>query len=129
MNEIIYVLGDQPEDVEELIRTMCLEFISNPNAIILAVSAANQDLVNSDGLKMARLVDPEGQRTIGVLTKVDIMDQGTDCSEILANKVVPLRRGYIAVVNRSQKDILDNVPIRTGLEKEKVCLPIIAILS
>jgi dynamin 1-like protein len=104
--------GDQPEDVEEQIRSMCYEFISNPNAIILAVSSANQDLVNSDGLKMARSIDPDGERTIGVLTKVDIMDQGTDCAEILANKIVPLRRGYIAVVNRSQKDIQDNVPIR-----------------
>ena len=62
--------GDQPEDVEEQIRVMCYEYISNPNAIILAVTAANQDLVNSDGLKMARSVDPEGKRTIGVLTKV-----------------------------------------------------------
>lgn len=48
--------GDQPPDVEEQIRKMCMEFISNPNAIILAVTAANQDLANSDGLQMARLV-------------------------------------------------------------------------
>ena len=111
--------GDQPEDVEEQIRSMCYEFISNPNAIILAVTAANQDLVNSDGLKMARGVDPDGERTIGVLTKVDIMDQGTDCADILANRVVPLRRGYVAVVNRSQKDINDDLPIRQGLLKEQ----------
>lgn len=110
--------GDQPEDVEEQIRHMCMSFISNPNAIILAVTAANSDLANSDGLKMARAVDPDGERTIGVLTKVDIMDQGTDCADILSNRVVPLRRGYIAVVNRSQKDIQDNVPIRQGLVKE-----------
>lgn len=69
-----------------------------------------QDLVNSDGLKLARSVDPEGERTIGVLTKVDIMDAGTDCMDILQNKVVPLRRGYVAVVNRSQKDIVDGEP-------------------
>eukprot|EP01036_Dinobryon_divergens_P030737 gene30737-40027_t len=75
--------GDQPEDVEEQIRRMCLEFIANPNAIILAVTAANQDLANSDGLKMARSVDVDGERTIGVLTKVDIMDHGTDCCDIL----------------------------------------------
>lgn len=111
--------GDQPEDIEEQIRNMCLEFISNPNAVILAVSAANSDLVNSDGLKMARAVDPDGDRTIGVLTKVDIMDAGTDCADILANRVVPLRRGYIAVVNRSQKDIQDSVPIRQGIAKEQ----------
>jgi len=110
--------GDQPEDVEQQILTMCLEFISNPNAIVLAVSAANQDLANSEGLKLARAVDPDGLRTIGVLTKVDIMDQGTDCCDILNNQVIALRRGYIAVVNRSQKDIQDNLPIRKGLAKE-----------
>jgi len=110
--------GDQPEDVEELIRKMCMDFIGNPNAIILAVTAANSDLANSDGLKMARSVDPDGERTIGVLTKVDIMDQGTDAADILLNRVVPLRKGYIAVVNRSQKDIQDDVPIRQGLVKE-----------
>ncbi len=112
--------GDQPEDVEEQIRSMCYEFISNPNAIILAVTAANSDLANSDGLKMARSVDPDGERTIGVLTKVDIMDHGTDCMEILANRIVPLRRGYIAVCNRSQKDIIDNKSIRDGLAKEQL---------
>lgn len=111
--------GDQPEDVEQQILSMCMEFISNPNAIILAVSAANQDLANSEGLKLARSVDPEGVRTIGVLTKVDIMDHGTDCSDILDNKVIPLRRGYVAVMNRSQKDINDNISIRKGLQKEQ----------
>lgn len=111
--------GDQPENVEELVRDMCVQFISNPNAIILAVTAANSDLVNSEGLKLARSVDPEGFRTLGVLTKVDIMDQGTDCMDVLSNKVVPLQRGYIAVVNRSQRDIQERLPIRKGLAKEQ----------
>jgi len=111
--------GDQPEDVEQQILSMCLEFITNPNAIILAVSAANQDLANSEGLKLARSVDPEGVRTIGVLTKVDIMDHGTDCCDVLTNQVIPLRRGYIAVINRSQKDIQDGLPIRKGILKEQ----------
>lgn len=52
---------------------MILKFISRPNAIILAVTAANTDLANSDGLQLARAVDPDGARTIGVLTKVDLM--------------------------------------------------------
>ncbi len=111
--------GDQPEDIEDQIREMCVEFASNPNAIILAVTAANQDLANSDGLKLARTVDPDGERTIGVLTKVDIMDHGTDCCDVLSNQVIPLKRGYIAVMNRSQKDIQDNLPIRKGLVKEQ----------
>jgi len=98
-------IGDQPKDIEKQIREMILKYITKPNAIILAVTAANTDLANSDGLKMAREVDPEGSRTIGVLTKVDLMDQGTDVVDILAGRIIPLRLGYVPVVNRGQKDI------------------------
>ncbi|CAI4210319.1 unnamed protein product [Parascedosporium putredinis] len=76
-------VGDQPRDIERQIRDMVLKYIVKPNAIILAVTAANVDLANSDGLKLGREVDPEGQRTIGVLTKVDLMDDGTDVEEYL----------------------------------------------
>lgn len=66
-------VGDQPRDIEKQIRDMLMKFISKSSCIILAVTPANMDLANSDGLKMARDVDPEGQRTIGVLTKIDLM--------------------------------------------------------
>ncbi|KAJ1847274.1 vacuolar protein sorting-associated protein 1, partial [Coemansia sp. RSA 486] len=90
-------VGDQPKDIERQIREMILTYITKPNAIILAVTAANTDLANSDGLKMAREVDPDGTRTIGVLTKVDLMDKGTDVIDILAGRVIPLRLGYVPV--------------------------------
>ena len=66
-------VGDQPKDIEKQIREMLFKYISKPACIVLAVTPANTDLANSDGLKMAREVDPEGTRTIGVLTKVDLM--------------------------------------------------------
>lgn len=75
-------VGDQPRDIERQIRDMVLKQIQKPNAIILAVTAANVDLANSDGLQLAREVDPEGQRTIGVLTKIDLMDSGTTVVEL-----------------------------------------------
>ena len=67
----------------------------------MAVSPANQDLAVSDGLKLARRVDPSGERTIGVLTKIDLMDEGTNCMDIIQGRVYPLRLGYIGVVGRS----------------------------
>ncbi|ODV81600.1 uncharacterized protein CANTADRAFT_19227 [Suhomyces tanzawaensis NRRL Y-17324] len=112
-------VGDQPKDIEKQIRDMIMKFISKPNAIILSVNAANTDLANSDGLKLAREVDPEGSRTIGVLTKVDLMDQGTDVIDILAGRVIPLRFGYVPVINRGQKDIETKKTIRDALEDEK----------
>ncbi|CAH6719209.1 vacuolar protein sorting-associated protein 1 [[Candida] jaroonii] len=111
-------VGDQPKDIEKQIRDMIMKFISKPNAIILSVNAANTDLANSDGLKLAREVDPEGSRTIGVLTKVDLMDQGTDVIDILAGRVIPLRFGYVPVINRGQKDIEGKKTIRDALKDE-----------
>lgn len=112
-------VGDQPRDIEKQIKEMVLKQIQKPNAIILAVTAANTDLANSDGLKLAREVDPEGQRTIGVLTKVDLMDDGTDVVDILAGRIIPLRLGYVPVVNRGQRDIANNKTISFALENEK----------
>ena len=73
--------------------------------MILALTAANVDLANSDALKMAKEVDPEGERTIGVVTKIDLMDQGTDALELLQGKIYPLRLGYYGIKCRSQKQI------------------------
>lgn len=112
-------VGDQPRDIERQIREMVLKQISKSNAIILAVTAANTDLANSDGLKLAREVDPEGQRTIGVLTKIDLMDEGTDVVDILAGRIIPLRLGYVPVVNRGQRDIETKKAISYALESEK----------
>ena len=112
-------VGDQPKDIERQIKDMVLKQIMKPNAIILAVTAANTDLANSDGLKLAREVDPEGQRTIGVLTKVDLMDEGTDVVDILAGRIIPLRLGYVPVVNRGQRDIENKRAISFALENEK----------
>ena len=111
--------GDQPEDIENQIRNMINEYIQQQNTIILAVTPANQDLANSDALKLARDVDPSGQRTIGVITKLDLMDEGTNALDIFQGKLCPLRKGYIGIVNRSQKEINGNKRINDALKKEE----------
>ena len=88
-------IGDQPRDIGKQIKDMLFKYISKPACIVLVVTAANTDLANSDGLKLAREVDPEGTRTIDVLTKVDLM-----C-------VLPSDdyfRGAIEVIERSLTD-------------------------
>jgi len=54
-------VGDQPDDIEIQVREMCLRYISNPNSIILAVTAANTDLATSEALKLAKEVDQDGE--------------------------------------------------------------------
>lgn len=75
-------VGDQPEDIEDQIRTLVFKYIENPNCIILAVTAANTDLATSEALKLAKDCDPDGRRTLAVLTKLDLMDAGKILSEI-----------------------------------------------
>ncbi|CAD6189138.1 unnamed protein product [Caenorhabditis auriculariae] len=112
-------VGDQPADIEHQIREMILTFIGRETCLILAVTPANSDLATSDALKLAKEVDPQGLRTIGVLTKLDLMDEGTDAREILENKLFTLRRGYVGVVNRGQKDIVGRKDIRAALDAER----------
>ncbi|TNM85479.1 hypothetical protein fugu_007750 [Takifugu bimaculatus] len=132
-------VGDQPHDIEHQIREMLLQFITKESCLILAVTPANTDLANSDALKIAKEVDPQGLRTIGVITKLDLMDEGTDARDILGEQTaaaapsmsknthtlhhvtsvsVSVKR-YIGVVNRSQKDIDGKKDIRAALAAER----------
>ena len=86
---------DQPSDIEKKIRELVYTYVKNSNTIIIAVSAANADLANSDSLQLAREVDPEGNRTIGVITKLDLMEEGTDATEVLQGKLYKLKLGSI----------------------------------
>ena len=126
---------------------MVVRFISKPGTIILAVTPANADVANSDAMRIAKLVDPDGSRTLGVITKVcvhflhhscpyeiltiasmygaqlDLMDEGTDAMDLLTNKGdVRLKLGWVGIVNRSQKNIIDGKAIEDQWASEKVCV-------
>lgn len=99
---------------------MIRKYISDPNTIILCVIPANQDITNDEVLHMARQIDKAGERTIGCLTKIDIMDRGTDARMTLLNKgEVPLKLGYVGIKNRSQQDITSNKTVAVSLAEEK----------
>lgn len=128
-------------DWQNQIREMMLRYIANPNSIILAITPANQDFATSEPLKLARDVDPDGEgsgregrsggkrrrgdagrRTLAVLTKLDLMDHGTDAVDVLLGRVIPVRLGIIGIVNRSQQDILDKKTIKEAIRDEAAFL-------
>ncbi|XP_064203416.1 dynamin-1-like protein isoform X2 [Anguilla rostrata] len=115
-------VGDQPEDIETQVQEMILSFISNPNSLILSVSPANSDLATCDALKLAREVDPDGRRTLLVVSKLDLMDAGTDALEVLLGRVIPVRLGIIGVVNRSQHDINTQKSVADSARDEQAFL-------
>ena len=91
-------MGEQPKDIELKIRELIKPYVDNPNSLVLALSKANDDLANSEALKLAREVDPDGIRTVGVITHLDLMDQGTDALNELNNKIYPLKLGSKALI-------------------------------
>lgn len=111
--------SDQPKDIERITTEMAKRYCGDERTIILCVVAANIDLTTSEALKYAQEWDKNMIRTIGVLTKIDIMDSGTNCKKTLMNQEVFLKLGYVGVKNRSQQDINDKVRVQRGLDAEK----------
>ncbi|KAJ3388853.1 dynamin-like GTPase mgm1 [Entophlyctis sp. JEL0112] len=87
---------NQPPTLKQKISDLCEMYIKEPN-IILAVCAADVDLANSEALRASRKADPFGNRTIGVLTKMDLVDPSEGVAK-LKNPDFPLQLGYIGVV-------------------------------
>ena len=112
-------VGKQPKNIEEITKKMATRYCEDPLTIILCVIAANSDIATSDGLKMAKELDKNGIRTLGVLTKLDIMDKGTDAKKVLLNQEIPLKLGYIAVKNRSKQDLIDKISMEETQRKER----------
>ncbi|KAG8086368.1 hypothetical protein GUJ93_ZPchr0010g9571 [Zizania palustris] len=103
----------QPDSIVHDIENMVRSFIEK------VVCCANQDLATSDAIKISREVDPKGERTFGVLTKIDLMDKGTDAVDILEGRSYRLQQQWVGVVNRSQQDINKNVDMIAARRRER----------
>ncbi|AAS51390.2 ACR164Cp [Eremothecium gossypii ATCC 10895] len=90
--------ADQPMELKSKIRNVCQKYLAEPN-IILAISAADVDLANSAALRASKLADPQGLRTIGVITKLDLVEPSA-ARDLLMNKKYPLKMGYVGVITK-----------------------------
>ncbi|GAB2230317.1 hypothetical protein Droror1_Dr00014578 [Drosera rotundifolia] len=108
----------QPESIVEDIENMVRSYIKKPNCIILAITPANQDVATSDAIKIAREVDPTGERTFGVLTKLDLMDKGTNALDVLEGRAYRLQHPWVGIVNRSQADINKDIDMIVARRRE-----------
>ncbi|KAL0553001.1 hypothetical protein IC582_006883 [Cucumis melo] len=109
----------QPDSIVQDIESMVRTYIEQQNCIILAITPANQDIATSDAIKLSREVDSTGERTFGVLTKLDLMDNGTNALEVLDGRSYRLQHPWVGVVNRSQADINKNIDMITARRRER----------
>ncbi|XP_036400708.1 interferon-induced GTP-binding protein Mx3-like [Megalops cyprinoides] len=111
----------QPEDIGDQIKSLILNFIEKSETIILVVVPCNVDIATTEALRMAQEVDPEGKRTLAILTKPDLVDKGTEKNvlDIVRNQVIPLSKGYIIVKCRGQKQINDRISLTDATRIER----------
>ncbi|RAK77758.1 dynamin family protein [Aspergillus fijiensis CBS 313.89] len=104
----------------QLVREMVLGYMRNPRSILLTVVAANVDVANQEIIEMAREVDPDGERTLGVLTKPDLVDKGAEQKilDIIAGRELPLKYGWILVRNLGQREMEKGIVDRDTAEAE-----------
>ncbi|KAB1997356.1 hypothetical protein ES319_D12G018900v1 [Gossypium barbadense] len=93
-------VGDQPSDIEARIRTMIMSYIKQPSCLILAVTPANSDLANSDALQIAGNADPDGYRTIGVITKDILLNWSIKDALVAEEKFFRSRPVYTSLADR-----------------------------
>lgn len=111
----------QPADIKEKIDELVTNYIKQPRTIVIAVMQARSDMETDLGLALIKKYDTKGQRTIGVLTKPDLMNYETHVGEYLSGSIsknLMLTYGYYVVRNRSDKDAKD-MDIFKGFDMEK----------
>ncbi|NXS87080.1 MX protein, partial [Erpornis zantholeuca] len=114
-------VGDQPKDIGDQIKALLKRFIGCKETVNLVVVPCNVDIATTEALKMAQEVDPSGERTIGVLTKPDLVDKGTEegVIKVLQNRVIPLKKGYMIVRCRGQQDIHNKLTLAAAIQQER----------
>ncbi|XP_029907834.1 interferon-induced GTP-binding protein Mx [Myripristis murdjan] len=110
----------QPENIGDQIKRLISKFITKQETISLVVVPCNVDIATTEALKMAQEVDPDGERTLGILTKPDLVDKGTEETvvDIIHNEVIHLKKGYMIVKCRGQKEITEKVSLTEATERE-----------
>ncbi|XP_032211404.1 interferon-induced GTP-binding protein Mx1 isoform X2 [Mustela erminea] len=114
-------VGNQPADIGRQTKQLIRKYILRQETINLVVVPCNVDIATTEALSMAQEVDPDGDRTIGILTKPDLVDRGTESKvvDVAQNLVCHLKKGYMIVKCRGQQDIQDQVTLAEALQKER----------
>ncbi|KAF4095130.1 hypothetical protein G5714_024208 [Onychostoma macrolepis] len=128
-------VNGQPQDIGSQIKHIIMKYIKKQETINMVVCPCNTDIATTEALKMAQEVDPDGKRTIAILTKPDLIDKGTEkrILRIVNNEVIPLHKGYIMVKCRGQQQIDDKIPLEDSadmdylLQEEKATIKNLAV--
>ncbi|KAM5545240.1 hypothetical protein V8D89_001351 [Ganoderma adspersum] len=118
---IASVSSGQNENDIELVKELIIQYIKKDSCIILLTVACETDFQNQAAHRLARDYDPQGTRTIGVFTKPDRMEVGTEDSWIrrLKNQDDPLAHGWFSVKQPDSRAIADGITYEAARDEER----------
>jgi interferon-induced GTP-binding protein Mx1 len=93
----------QTDAVKDQVDKLLLHYLKQSRTIILAVIPCNVDIATVDILERASKVDPKGERTIGVLTKPDLVDRGAESEVPMCCRTAPSRSGMATSCSRTAR--------------------------
>ncbi|KXT07931.1 hypothetical protein AC579_6692 [Pseudocercospora musae] len=102
----------------DLVRNMVKGYMDNPRSVMLAVIPANVDVATQEILELANDSDPHGDRTLGVLTKPDLVDKGAEprVVDLVDGRTRPMKLGWHIIRNPGQMEMADTRLDRDALE-------------
>lgn len=103
----------------ELVNGMVHEYMNNPRSVMLVVVPANVDIATQEILEKAEEMDPDGIRTLGVLTKPDLVDKGAEMNvvDLVQGKKHRLRLGWHILRNAGQAELGKTIAERQSIER------------
>ncbi|ENH71810.1 Interferon-induced GTP-binding protein Mx2 [Fusarium oxysporum f. sp. cubense race 1] len=99
---------EQSDDDVDAVRDMVASYLQNSRTIVLSVLQASNDIANQGIIKLARQFDPDGGRTVGIITKPDLINEGTESKIARVAKNldnIKLRLGFFLLKNLSPSEI------------------------
>ena len=104
----------------ELVKRMVYGYMRNPRSVMLTVIPANVDIATQGILEKAEEFDSEGNRTLGVLTKPDLVDRGAEHNvvNLILDRDHPLRLGWHLLRNAGQAELVNPIESRQQAERD-----------
>ncbi|KAK6810758.1 hypothetical protein RU639_013520 [Aspergillus parasiticus] len=112
--------GLTTKDDKIMVRDIVHGYMRNPRSIMLTVVPANVDIATQEIIEMARELDQDGERTLGVITKPDLVDKGAEAKiiDLIEGKEMHMKLGWVILRNLGQKELQDGNVDRDILEEK-----------
>lgn len=112
---------EQTQDDVDAVHDMARTYLQSSRTIILTVLQAGNDMANQPVIRLAREYDPDGQRTVGIITKPDLINEGAESKIALVAKNqdnIKLRLGFFLLKNPTPSELKDGITMETRADRE-----------